>query len=86
MVGVDLRSNRAMLVERLAEVELNLTLGQKHIDEQYRLIAELARERRDTSMSHDFLHHLLETQALHEEERNRIIAELTKENYERPRQ
>ena len=80
MVGVDLRSNRAMLVEHLAEVELNLTLGQKHIDEQYRLIAELARERRDTSMSHDLLHNLLETQALHEEERNRIVAELAREN------
>jgi hypothetical protein len=77
-----LSTPRVKLLQRLDESERQLALGQRNIDEQYRRIAELQRDRLETSMSLHLLHTLFETQRDYENERNRILEALAKENSE----
>jgi hypothetical protein len=68
--------NRAELVEQLAKTEQGVAIGKQHIQNQYRIIAQLEQDGHATTEAIDFLIQLLETQEFHEAERDHIKAEL----------
>jgi hypothetical protein len=68
--------NRAELVEQLAKAEQGVAIGKQHIQNQYRIIAQLEQDGHATTEAIDFLIQLLETQEFHEAERDHIKAEL----------
>jgi hypothetical protein len=60
---------------QLAKAEQGVAIG-KHIQNQYRIIAQLEQDGHATTEAIDFLIQLLETQEFHEAERDHIKAEL----------
>jgi hypothetical protein len=68
--------DRAMLQQHLAQAEQHAALGQNHITKQESLIAELDRDGHDTTEARKVLATLRDTQKLHEQSVERIIAEL----------
>ena len=65
-----------MLQQHLAQAEQHAALGQHHITKQESLIAELDRDGHDTTEARKVLATLRDTQKLHEQSVERIIAEL----------
>jgi hypothetical protein len=68
--------NRAMLLQHLALAERHVALGEAHLARQEALIARLDRDGHDTTDACAILTTMRHTQALHLEDRNRILAEL----------
>ena len=68
--------DRAELVEYLANAEQRVAVGKQHIQNQYRIIAQLEQDGHTTTEAIDFLIQLLDTQDDHEAERDHIKAEL----------
>lgn len=64
--------------EHLAQAEAAVALGQKHVIRQTELIAELDRRGHDTMQARDTLRVFSESLVLHEEDRERLLAELSK--------
>ncbi|MGY8639304.1 hypothetical protein RAD15_43280 [Bradyrhizobium sp. 14AA] len=68
--------DHTMLRRHLAMVERHVALGEGHLAKQEALIAGLECKGRDTVNARMFLATLRETQALHLEHRDRLLAEL----------
>jgi hypothetical protein len=68
--------NRVILLEHLKEIEGYLAQGLAQIAQQRSCITELESGGRDSRKARALLEVLLETQALHEESRLRILGEL----------
>ena len=68
--------DRASLLGHLVRAEQRMVLGRRQIDNQYRVIAELERERRDTEEAIELLKQFLKAQEHFERERERLMAEL----------
>jgi hypothetical protein len=68
--------------QRLAQVERHVALGDRHIENQCKLIAKLARLSRDTNQTELLLRTLEDTQRLHLADRDRLRKEL--DNASRP--
>jgi hypothetical protein len=68
--------DRQMLLDHLVEAEQRVAVGKNNIQEQYRRIAELMRHGEDTVEAVAVLNQLLEAQEKHEDDRDRLKAEL----------
>ena len=65
-----------MVLRHLAEVERHIVQGETHLAKQSALIAELERRGHDTRGAQAVLTTMRETQALHLQDRERILREL----------
>jgi len=65
----------AMRLRDLAMVERHVALGEGHLAKQEALIAGLERKGRDTDNARAFLTTMRETQALHLQHREQLLAE-----------
>jgi hypothetical protein len=63
-------------LKRLAAVEAHVSAGLRHIAGQRGTIVELERDGHDTSFAKRLLAALLQSQALHEGDRDRLIRKL----------
>jgi hypothetical protein len=68
--------NRRLLIDHLAQAELHVSLGEKHIAGQRALIARLDDGQLDTGMALKILKTYLSTQKTHVADRDRLSAEL----------
>lgn len=68
--------NRAMLLQHLALAERHISQGETHLAKQEALISTLDRDGHDTTEAWALLTTMRATQALHLEDRDRILAEL----------
>jgi len=68
--------DRAILLRHLAQAERHISEGAGHLARQQELIDELTRHKHDTRGAQMVLATMRETQGLHIEDRNRILAEL----------
>lgn len=67
---------RDRLVQLLAQAERHIAAGEEHLTKQEALITEMVRRQHDTRGAIAVLDTLLEAQALHIQDRNRILKEL----------
>ncbi|MGY3530350.1 hypothetical protein [Bradyrhizobium sp. USDA 4452] len=70
--------DRVILEQHLALAERHAAQGRQHVARQENLIAELDRDGHDTTEARKVLDTLRITQALHEQDVERILGELTK--------
>ncbi|MHC2256100.1 hypothetical protein ACVILK_005792 [Bradyrhizobium embrapense] len=70
--------DRVILEQHLALAERHAAQGKQHVARQENLIAELDRDGHDTTEARKVLDTLRITQALHEQDVERILGELTK--------
>ena len=68
--------DRDMVLRHLAEAERHIAQGETHLAKQSALIAELERHGHDTSGAQAVFTTMRETQALHQQNRERILSEL----------
>jgi hypothetical protein len=68
--------DRASLLDRLVQAEQSMVLGKRQIDNQYRIIAELEREGRDTEEAVKLLKQFVEAQENFERDRARLMTKL----------
>ena len=68
--------DRAVIERRLAEAERHVTLGEKNIANQRRVLENLLRDGHDTAEAERLLQAFLDSQDLHVEKRNRLRADL----------
>ena len=68
--------DRDMVLRHLAEVERHIVQGEAHLAKQLPLIAELERHGHDTRGPQAVLTTMRETQALYQQDRERILREL----------
>ncbi|MBR0714058.1 hypothetical protein [Bradyrhizobium liaoningense] len=68
--------NRDLLLQHLAIAERHVAKGEAHLAKQEALVAELDRDGHDTTGALAVLYTMRQTQRLHEQERDRILAEL----------
>jgi hypothetical protein len=71
--------SREMMLRHLRELERQLALTQRQIDDEYRRIAGLQRNRLECSMATNLLQTLLAAQRSYENERDRTLETLAKE-------
>ncbi len=67
---------RALLLQHLAQAERHVAEGERHLVRQEELIAELDRDGHDTKDARAILQTLRTSQALHLQDRDRILREL----------
>jgi hypothetical protein len=70
--------NRTILLQQLEEAERHIAQGASYLAQQEATIAELDREGCDTQQARIILATLRDTQAFHQQERERILKELEK--------
>ncbi|MHC2465553.1 hypothetical protein [Bradyrhizobium embrapense] len=70
--------DRVILEQHLALAERHAAQGRQHVARQENLIAELDRDGHDTTEARKVLDTLRITQALHEQDVERILGELAK--------
>jgi hypothetical protein len=70
--------NRTVLVQQLEEAERNIAQGASQLAQQEATIAKLDRKGCDTQQARIILATLRDTQAFHQQERERILKELEK--------
>jgi hypothetical protein len=75
----DRSTTREMMLRHLRELERQLALTQRQIDDEYRRIADLQRSRLESSMATNLLQALLTAQRSYENERNSTLETLAKE-------
>ena len=75
----DRSTTREMMLQHLRELERQLALTQRQIDDEYRRIADLQRNRLESSMATNLLQVLLTAQRSYENERDRTLETLAKE-------
>jgi hypothetical protein len=68
--------DRASLLDHLAQAEQSMVLGKRQIDNQYRIIADLEREGRDTEEAVELLKQFVEAQENFERDRARLMTKL----------
>jgi hypothetical protein len=68
--------NRAMLLQHLAVADRHVAQGEAHLARQEALISELDRDGHNTTDAWALLKTMRNTQALHLQDRDRILAEL----------
>ena len=68
--------DRASLLDHLVQAERCMVLGKRQIDNQYRIIAELEREGRDTEEAVQLLKQFVEAQENFERNRARLMTKL----------
>jgi hypothetical protein len=68
--------DRATLLQQLAEAEHHMAEGRRHLTHQETIIAALDRDGHDTTDALALLATMRETQALHQQERDRILRKL----------
>jgi hypothetical protein len=68
--------DRASLLDHLVQAEQSMVLGKRQIDNQYRIIAELEREGRDTEEAVKLLKQFVEAQENFERDRARLMTKL----------
>ena len=66
----------AMLENRLAQAERDVSQGQRHIAQQRELIAKLERDGHDTKQAIELLHQFEQLQEMHVADRDRLRKEL----------
>ena len=71
--------DKRLLMQHLAQAEAHVATGRLHIERQLQRIAELERDGHDATLARTLLTTLSEAQRLHEETRERILAELSAE-------
>jgi hypothetical protein len=71
--------NRNLLREHLAAAKRHVRQGEAHLAKQEALISKLDRGGHDTTYAQAILATMRATQALHEQDRDRILAELAHE-------
>jgi Fe2+ or Zn2+ uptake regulation protein len=64
------------LLERLEQADRRVTLGERHVERQREIIAELERNGRDSTQARELLAVFLATQATHVSWRDRLLEEL----------
>jgi hypothetical protein len=67
--------DRAKIEEHLQQTDSHIALGEKHLERQHKIIAELQRDGHDTTAATDLLATLEETQRLHVDTRKTILEE-----------
>jgi two-component sensor histidine kinase len=70
------KTHRLLLEKHLSQARRHIILGRTHIDNQTRLIAELARDGHDTAEAEKLLISLQQMQNLHQEHFDRLFAEM----------
>ena len=75
-IGAVRQMDRARLLERLAQAEHHISVGELHMAKQQALIAELERDGHDTTQPRDLLATFRQSQGLLIEGRNGILKEL----------
>jgi hypothetical protein len=75
---MDIPVDKDMISEHLSQCRRHVSEGEKHIARQREIVAELARDGRDTTLARELLGHFEETQALHVAHRDRLAYELSK--------
>jgi hypothetical protein len=68
--------DRTLLLQSLVEAERHVAEGERHLAKQEALIAELDRGGRDAEEARTILDTLRELQALHLQDRDRLLKEL----------
>jgi hypothetical protein len=68
--------DRASLLDDLVRAEQHMVLAKRQVDNQYRTIAELEREGRDTQEAIELLKQFIEAQELWERDRDRLMTKL----------
>jgi hypothetical protein len=68
--------DRAALLQHLAQAEHHVAEGRRHLARQEELIAELDRDGHDTTEARKLLATLRATQALHQEDVERLLGQL----------
>jgi hypothetical protein len=68
--------DREMIERHLALAKSHVQEGQRHIEDQQRILAELERDGHDTTEARRLLSVLEQTQRLHVEDRARLSSEL----------
>ena len=68
--------DRQMIADHLAQAERHVTLGEKNIERQKAIIAELEIDGHDTARARKTLQQFLELQVLHMEDRERLAQAL----------
>lgn len=68
--------DKATLLQDLAMVERHVAMGERHLAHQGGLIADIGQKGEDSALARAVLDTLVETQALHRQDRERIIEEL----------
>jgi hypothetical protein len=68
--------DRASLLDNLVEAEQCMVLGKRQIDNQYRIIAELEKEGRDTEEAIELLKQFIVAQENFERDRARLMTKL----------
>ncbi len=79
MPGYTPRMERWLIERRLADAEQHVVQGLNNIEQHRRLIEKLKRGGNDTTRAEEILKTLLSVQALHEQDRDRLRAELHNE-------
>jgi hypothetical protein len=74
-VGID-RMDRASLLDHSVRAEQHMVLAKRQVNDQYRIIAELERECRDTEEAIELLKQFIEAQELWERDRDRLMTKL----------
>ena len=68
--------DREHILERIAETERHINLGEQHLARQRQIIAELERDGHDASQARHLLRTFEDTQALHAVDLERLYFEL----------
>jgi hypothetical protein len=68
--------DRASLLDDLVRAEQHMVLAKRQVDNQYRTIAGLEREGRDTQEAIELLKQFIEAQELWERDRDRLMTKL----------
>ena len=68
--------DRASLLDLLARAEQHMVLVKRQVNNQYRIIAELESEGRDTQEAIELLMQFIEAQELWERDRDRLMTKL----------
>jgi hypothetical protein len=69
--------DREALLEQLAHTERLIALGEVDLAKQQSLVAEMDRDGRDATQARKILATLRDTQTLHEQDRERLLRDLS---------
>ena len=68
--------SRQLIEQHLAQAEKDVALGLAHIEQQRRILSELKKGNHDTAAAEELLQTFLETQVLHQHDRDRLRGEI----------
>src|SRR5262245_42955830 len=75
------RMDRHMLIDHLAQAERHIAEGRAHVESERQIVEGLVRGGHDARKSQDLLELFEDTLAMHVEERDRLLSELTESTF-----